>query len=470
MESLVLFVAPVEDVSPFFPKIKEMGIQIAITQDVTEALDTIQRRSPIGVFVREDMGPLAEELFALLSSRDVQFPLIVVYAAQADASKAKKYMNLGAWDFWLMPLSWEKIRVILESKRRELSLSETSDKAPMREMDISPLEIVGNDRKIRFALSLAKRVAPSNATVLIMGESGTGKELIARYIHANSPRASMPFVAVNCAALPENLLESELFGYEKGAFTGAYRSKPGKFELAHGGTILLDEITEMEISLQAKLLRVIQEREVDRVGGTHPIKVDVRILATTNRDIKEMMEQGRFREDLYYRLNVIPITLPPLRERGEDILILARHFLARYAKEYNLPMPSFSPQARQWLLEHKWPGNIRELQNLMERAILLSRGKEIQIKHFLIDPLMDEEIDIDEAQGYAGEGEGDDDVPMRSIQDDRIIPLEEMEKIMIVKSLEKTQGNRTRAAELLGISVRTLRNKLNKLREEGIVL
>ncbi len=462
MGSLVAFVSPVEDAAPFFPMLKEMGVQVSITQEEKEALELIKNKELLAAFVREDsMGISIDRVFHNLGSME-PLPLIVVYAKEGDASKAERYMNLGAWDFWLLPLNWEKIKVIIESRKKELfpENKETSYTRPSP----SPIQIVGKDKKIRFALSLAKKVAPSNATVLIMGESGTGKELIARYIHLNSPRSSNPFIAINCAALPENLLESELFGYEKGAFTGAYRAKPGKFELASGGTILLDEITEMDLALQAKLLRVIQEREVDRLGGTHPIKIDVRILATTNRDIKEYVKEGKFREDLYYRLNVIPILLPPLRERGEDILILAYHFLEFYAHQYNIPIPTISSSAQKWLMEHTWPGNIRELQNLMERAILLCQGGKIQVKHFLIEPLMEEEIEE--------EREGEDLQPLMQnpLEGDRIIPLDEIEKIMIVKSLEKTGGNRTRAAELLGISVRTLRNKLNKLREEGINL
>ncbi len=313
-------------------------------------------------------------------------------------------------------------------------------------------------------------MAPSDATVLISGESGTGKELIAKYIHLNSKRAKGPYVAVNCAALPENLLESELFGYEKGAFTGAYKSKPGKFELASGGTILLDEVSEMNLTLQAKLLRVIQEKEIDRLGGLQPIKVDVRIIATTNRNLKEYVEQGNFRQDLYYRLNVIPIHLPPLRERGDDVILLANYFLEKFSSEYNIITPGFSDKAILWLKEYEWPGNIRELENLIERAVLIAQDSYIEPRHLLMESL-EEDLLGDFIDKGSCRGDGRSEQRDRSgVNIDRILPLEELEKQMIIKSLEKTRGNRTRAAELLGISVRTLRNKLNKLREQGITL
>jgi len=300
--------------------------------------------------------------------------------------------------------------------------------------------------------------------VLISGESGTGKEMFARYLHYQSSRAGMPFVAINCAALPEHLLESELFGHEKGAFTGAISRKPGKFELADGGTILLDEISEMDMSLQAKLLRVLQENEIDRVGGTETIKVDVRVLATTNRDIEECVQKKEFRQDLFYRLNVIPLKLPPLRERGSDILLLAEYFVRKFSQEYNVSLNGFSETAGKWLMNYDWPGNVRELQNLMERAVLLAGSGKIEVEHFLLegedwpeDMILEEEKALVEKQDFAE-------------RNDEVLPLHEMEKRMILKSLQKTSGNRTQAAELLGISVRTLRNKLNEYRKQGLVI
>jgi transcriptional regulator with PAS, ATPase and Fis domain len=334
---------------------------------------------------------------------------------------------------------------------------------------------------------------------LISGESGTGKEMFSRFLHAHSDRAAGPFIAVNCAALPEHLLESELFGHEKGAFTGAIVRKPGKFELAHGGTILLDEISEMELSLQAKLLRALQEGQIDRVGGSEPINVDVRVLATTNRNLEEWVKQGKFRQDLYFRLNVIPLRLPSLKERGEDVLILADFFIRLYVNEYRLPGTALSEEAQKWLMEYAWPGNVRELQNLMERSVLLCNGNPIAPVHFLLDPDSWPIFADDAASASLESGDGPDmdgtgkgaafsgdsvgiagalpsdavAVPVNGV--DRsfagaVIPLHEMERLMIIRGLDQTGGNRTQAADLLGISVRTLRNKLNEYREQGINL
>jgi len=310
-------------------------------------------------------------------------------------------------------------------------------------------------------------------------------------------------VAVNCAALPEHLLESELFGHEKGAFTGAIARKPGKFELADGGTLLLDEISEMDMALQAKLLRVLQEGEIDRVGGTETIKVDVRVLATTNRDLEGWVKEGKFRQDLYFRLNVIPLRLPSLRERGDDVLQLAHFFMNMYTREYQLPVSPLSESAVTWLQQYDFPGNVRELQNLMERAVLLANGRPVEPCHFLLEnddwPLFEEEApapaggmsagaaasvademlnmaaaasapaaggDVPRPADQAAAGTGGE-ISAESRMQGAVIPLHEMERIMILKGLEVTSGNRTQAADLLGISVRTLRNKLNEYRAAG---
>jgi DNA-binding NtrC family response regulator len=290
--------------------------------------------------------------------------------------------------------------------------------------------------------------------------------------------------------LPEHLLESELFGHEKGAFTGAIVRKSGKFELAHGGTILLDEISEMELSLQAKLLRALQENQIDRVGGSEPVDVDVRVLATTNRNLEDWVKQGKFRQDLYFRLNVIPLRLPSLKERGEDVLILADFFIRLYVREYKLPGTALSEEAEKWLLEYAWPGNVRELQNLMERSVLLCNGSPITSAHFLLDPDSWPIFSGDAAPGvpggagagasprrdsgreeYAGAAASLDFGPAKTAGGQfagAVIPLHEMERLMIMRGLEQTGGNRTQAADILGISVRTLRNKLNEYREQGV--
>jgi transcriptional regulator with PAS, ATPase and Fis domain len=326
-------------------------------------------------------------------------------------------------------------------------------------------------------LEVAEAVARSEATVLIQGESGTGKELIARFLHASSPRSNNPFVAVNCAALPASLLESELFGHEKGAFTGAQARKIGKFELAHGGTILLDEISEMDLPLQAKLLRVLQEREVDRVGGKEPVSIDVRVLATTNRNLEETVREGKFRADLYYRLNVIPLTLPPLRERRSDIKLLTEHFMRQFLGERAPTLPAPVTEA---LMSHSWPGNVRELQNAVQRAAILSGGAVPRESDFLLSmnpatqldtfrndqsaplPRLHEAVERTvEASGHSGDAA----LRIRSG-----VTVAEMEKTLILETLRTTDNNRTEAARLLDISIRTLRNKLHEYRAAGVVI
>ena len=292
-------------------------------------------------------------------------------------------------------------------------------------------------------LEIADTVASSRAPVLVQGESGTGKELLARHLHERGNRHGKPFVAVNCAALPRDLLESELFGHERGAFTGAISRKIGKFELANGGTILLDEISEMELPLQAKLLRVLQEYEVDRVGGTAPVPVDVRIIATTNQRLRELVDRGHFRGDLYYRLMVVPFVVPPLRERRGDVEVLVDHFLRRFAAGRPLVL---SPAAREWLRTRPWPGNIRELEHTLERAVLLARGTTI------------EPADLEDRDPLP---------PRLALGSLAGITLREMERRLILDTLKRTNDNRTHAARLLGISIRTLRNKLSEYRQRG---
>ena len=413
---------------------------------------------------------------------DPQFPPVIVFSDRATPDEATRVLELGARDYWSEPLSFEKIQAALPGSKMPAPPPPSSTlggRKPEAEAAPGGPRIVGSNSVMLRVLALAKQVARSKATVLISGESGTGKEMFARYLHSHSDRATGPFVAVNCAALPEHLLESELFGHEKGAFTGAIARKLGKFELAQGGTLLLDEISEMDLALQAKLLRVLQESEIDRVGGTETLKVDVRVLATTNRNIESWVEEGKFRQDLFFRLNVIPLRLPALRERGDDVIALARFFVDLYVREYRLAPVELSDEARIWLLEYDWPGNVRELQNLMERAVLLSGGKAITPRHFLLEsdewPLF-----LDEPEGDDG-GDGEPS-PAASPDGEQspgappdafaggVIPLHEMERIMIQKGLEQTGGNRTQAAELLGISVRTLRNKLNEYREAGFAV
>jgi DNA-binding NtrC family response regulator len=297
------------------------------------------------------------------------------------------------------------------------------------------------DPKMKKIFEVAESVAVSRASILITGESGTGKELLARFIHAKSPRALRRFVAINCAAVPEGLLESELFGFEKGAFTGADQRKIGKFEQANESTFLLDEISEMPLPLQAKILRVLQEGEVERVGGQGPVKINVRIIATTNRSLEKMVKAGEFREDLYYRLNVIPLAVPALRTRPLDIEMLARHFVETSCVENTLAPKLMGAAAMEKLKTYRWPGNVRELQNVIERSVLLCGGQEIAADQVLIPETEHTEEKAPLAPGMT---------------------VSEAERLLIMKTLEFTGQNRTRAAELLGISIRTLRNKLNE--------
>jgi transcriptional regulator with PAS, ATPase and Fis domain len=320
-------------------------------------------------------------------------------------------------------------------------------------------EILTADHRMKELIQLAKTVAQSKATVLIQGASGTGKELVASLIHENSTRAQRPFVAINCAAIPENLLESELFGYERGAFTGAVTSKAGKFEFANGGTLLLDEISEMDIRLQAKLLRVIQEGEVDRIGGRKPVPVDVRIIATTNRNLGDCVREGSFRQDLFYRLNVVNLTLPNLAERLGDVRLLSDQFMATYISKGGKQLKGFAPEAMQMLEMHSWPGNVRELENVIERAVITATGDLIRS----MDIHIERPSQLQSAEALEALAQGS-----KSWEPGRT--LDDIEKTVILEALQYHRGNRTHTAKALGISIRTLRNKLADYRRDGIVV
>lgn len=484
----ILFLAPAHAVTRVFPQLRDAGYEIGIAENLKGASVFIRKSGPGVIFARPSLPGFKVTDLLSVSSEDPNFPPVIVITDKGTPEEAQQLLALGAADYWLEPLDFEKIAAVAKAPQKIAQAPASSTLGGRKVEYVGGPRIVGNHAAVQRVLALAKQVAPSRATVLITGESGTGKELFARTLHAWSDRAQGPFVAVNCAALPEHLLESELFGHEKGAFTGAIARKLGKFELASGGTILLDEISEMDLALQAKLLRVLQEGEVDRVGGTDTVRVDVRILATTNRDLEGWVKEGKFRQDLFFRLNVIPLRLPSLRERGDDVLALARHFVALYMKDYGLPSTSLSPMAVEWLTNYDFPGNVRELQNLMERAVLLANGRPVEPAHFLLDPDVWPLFD-GESASVSGDAttEGDDDAlsatsanamssavskgstsNMSEAYSGSVIPLHEMERIMILKGLEVTSGNRTQAAEMLGISVRTLRNKLNEYRALGL--
>jgi len=365
---------------------------------------------------------------------------VIVMTAYASVETAVEAVKKGAYDYLQKPLNFEELRLKMERAVEHVSLRE-ENRALRETLDgrFDPGRLIGRSPVMIRLLEMVSQVAPSEATVLITGESGTGKELIAEAIHTNSPRRKGPFVRINCAAITESLLESELFGHEKGAFTGADRRKEGKFLQAQGGTIFLDEISETSLAMQAKLLRVLQERELTRVGGSETLHVDCRVIAATNRDLAGEIAAGRFREDLFYRLNVVTLAVPPLRARREDIPILAQHFLGHFADRNRKAVKGFTPQAMDLLLKHPWPGNVRELMNVVERAVVLSRSAYLDVGdiHLLTT---------------AGPIPGGDDVA----------PLEEVEREAIVRTLKAVGGNKSEAARRLGITRRTLHLKLKR--------
>lgn len=375
---------------------------------------------------------------------------VIVITAYGTIENAVEAMKNGAYDYITKPFSVNELTLLVKKYfdykklidenyflRNELQKAHAFD------------NIIGKSEKILKVFQIVEAVAESKATVLIQGTSGTGKELIARAIHQCSPNRDGPFIKTNCAALPESLAESELFGHEKGAFTGAIKDTKGRFEWADGGTLLLDEIGEMGLGLQAKLLRVLQEKEFQRVGSSESIMVDVRIIATTNRNLKEEVEKGTFREDLFYRLNVVPILLPSLKERKEDIPLLAEHFLLKYTKENKKNIKGFSDEVIDIFMEYDWPGNVRELENMIERAVVISKDKIMRPKHFLF---MTKETENENQH-------------IKVIPESQV-KLKDSEKHLILRVLKECNGNKTHAAKKLGISVRTIRNKLNKYKLE----
>jgi len=372
---------------------------------------------------------------------DVSIPVILI-TAYGDKKKALEALRKGAYDYFTKPFKMEEIEVVIKRALEKRQL-EKEIRALRQQIDVEYefKEIIGQSEPMKQVFNLIKKVLDTDVTVLITGESGTGKELVASVLHHHSPRRNKPFIKINCAAIPETLLESELFGHEKGAFTGAVTSKPGKFELAHEGTIFLDEIGEMPISTQAKILRVLQEREFERVGGTKTIKVNVRIIASTNRDLWKAVQEKTFREDLYFRLNVVNIHLPPLKERKEDIPLLVEHFIKKHNVKFNKKVMGITQEALGLLYQYHWPGNVRELENYIERAVLLAPGKLITSKelpyHLLGIPEEAGEKNLDEI-------------------------IEGIEKKLIIDALRKTQGVQTRAAQILGISERSLWHRVKK--------
>jgi DNA-binding NtrC family response regulator len=402
-------------------------------------------------------------------------PLVVMVTGYGTIESAVACMRAGAFDYALKPFSPSQIDVILkkaQAYRQLLSINKLLTDDP--EDDDSVL--VGRGPAMARLRQLIDRVAPTDATVLVTGESGTGKEMIAREFYRRSPRRSHPFIKVNCAAISENLIESEFFGHERGAFTGATERREGRFELANQGTLLLDEVSEIPLALQAKLLRVLQEREFERVGGNRTIKVNVRIVATSNRDLINYVEKGDFRQDLYYRLNVFPVHVPALRERVEDIPVLAEHFLRRFARKHGVKVTGFSDSARSAMQGYRWPGNVRELQNTIERAVILSEsGRPVSAAALGLpgeiaryDEAAVEALAASDALSSAPpEAPAESAPPTFTDGNGVVLRLDELEKQAIAAALKQTGGNRTKAAVALGISIRTLRNKLQEYRDAG---
>ena len=422
------------------------GYEVVNATDGEQALAKLDRDQVDMVLTDVQMRPMdGRALLRNLRTRFHELPVLVM-TAYGTVEQAVEAMKLGAVDYLAKPF---EVDDLLDKVERYL---------PRRHHESG--QMVAEDLRTRELVELAGRVAASDATVMIGGESGTGKEVLARYIHNYSPRLDGPFIAINCAAIPDNMLEAVLFGYEKGAFTGALKASAGKFEQAQGGTLLLDEISEMSLPLQAKLLRVLQEREVERLGGREVIQLDVRVLATSNRHLREEVAAGRFREDLFYRLNVFPLTVPPLRDRPRDILPLGRHLMARHLRGGEV-LPAFEPEAEARLLAHRWPGNVRELDNLMQRALILCNGERIRAAdvHFEVA-----DNGSPAPADAAVQGIGEDTAARGRLSAD----LQNVEEQMILDALRSGNGSRKQAAEILGISPRTLRYKLQKLREAGI--
>ncbi|MEE9911267.1 MAG: sigma-54 dependent transcriptional regulator [Deltaproteobacteria bacterium] len=380
---------------------------------------------------------------------------VILITAYGTVNTAVEAMKEGASEFIMKPFSLDDLEFAVKNVLAANMQSKT-DKDEEAAGNTHPhKEIITQDKNILALLDMLKSVAKSKSSILIQGESGTGKELFARFVYRHSNRRQMPFVAVNCAAIPAQLLESEMFGYEKGAFTGATVKKIGKFELADGGTLLLDEISEMDIQLQAKLLRVIQESEVDRLGGKMPVAVDVRLIATTNADLQNRILQKSFRSDLYYRLNVIPVIVPPLRERNGDVIILAEHFIKKYSEVNEKKEPVLTAEAKASLQAYSWPGNVRELENVIERAVLICSNDQITSSNLFMEK--------NESSGNRQTMQNDDETKScQEIDGGQKNTLYEMEKNMIFDTLNKVNWNKTKASKILGISVRTMRNKLNE--------
>lgn len=427
--------------------IKSWGYLVKTAEDGTQAVKIVKEK-PFDLILMDVRMTLMSGIEALkqIKAYNPAIPILIM-TAYSSIESAVEALKADAYDYLTKPLDFEALKITMERALEHVGLKAENLilKEKLRE-NFDLKNIIGKSQPMKELIEMVAMIAPSEATILITGESGTGKELIAKSIHFSSHRKDHPLVIVNCAALAETLLESELFGHEKGAFTGADRRREGRFMQANKGTIFLDEIGETSATMQAKLLRVIQEREIQRVGSEEPMNVDVRILAATNRDLKKDVEAGRFREDLYYRLNVVTLEVPPLRDRLDDIPLLAQFFLERYSRKNRKQVKGFSPFAMDMLLKYQWPGNVRELENAVERAVILLHG----------DYITEKEFPLSITQSYSAES--DRNIPQFSALETR--PLEEIEKEAILAALEAAGGNKSEAARRLGINRKTLHKKL----------
>lgn len=425
------------------------GYQVTATDHGQQALDKLSSE-PIGLLLSDlQMQPMDGQ--TLLKKARAMLPSlpVVMMTAYGSVQSAVEAMHEGACDYLMKPFNADDL---LERVQRYVRILPPAD------------NVVASAPSSKNLLTLAQRVAASDATVLLNGESGTGKEVLSRYIHRHSPRKDGPFIAINCAAIPESMLEATLFGYEKGAFTGASQAYAGKFEQAHQGTILLDEISEMDLTLQAKLLRVLQEREVERIGGRKVISLDVRVIATTNRTLQDEVANGRFREDLFYRLNVFPLKLLPLRQRVEDIQPLAEQILQRHSEQQNRNTPQLSPEAIAQMLAHQWPGNVRELDNVLQRALILQPGMTLNAEDLAFEAMsqLSQTSEVSQPVETAA--------TVVEPDDNQDIDLRGHEQRHILDTLGKYRGSRRQTAKELGISERTLRYKISRFREQGIAI
>ena len=422
------------------------GYEVEMAADAFKGLGKFEAFAPHAVVTDLHMpGMDGLEMLKKILEQD-ESAVVIMMTAFGGVSSAVDAMRAGATDYLTKPINFEELLVVLGKTLKQQALERETRQLRARVRDrVAPHNIVGASPPMQRVFEIVDQVGPSRATVLITGESGTGKELVANAIHQRSPRANGPFIKLHCAALAESLLESELFGHEKGSFTGAMGRKDGRFSLAHGGTLFLDEIGEISQSIQVKLLRFLQEREFERVGGTETLRVDVRVLAATNRKLEDEIKAGRFREDLYYRLNVVALEMPALRERATDIPALAKHFVDRYAQDNGKQINGFAPGVVELLMAYNWPGNVRELENAMERAVVLANESQIEVKH--LPPQVRPTFSPTGAPPIPGS------------------TLADVERYTILETLRATSGSTSKAAEMLGISVRTIQYRLHQYNE-----